>query len=383
MKKKNILFIGAFQEPGGEEEVITYLFKNVDQSQFTPYLCGPARADFFQKHSIGKEQLLDLEMKNIYDIKSINKLRHYIDHYDIDIVHSHGSRGGLFGRVAGFLSKKKPVNIWTLHLLINENRYTISKSRRLTYTMIESVLGKIMTDQIITVSNDLRRKYEQLHNIKNIITIHNGIDIQKYNYEKPNNNTTDKNNILDKKSELTFGFVSRLSKQKGIPYLIQAFNQVVKDPGYTNRIKLQIVGTGDQEMEVRRMVKELELEAHVSLLGFRTDIPEILASIDVLVLPSMFEGFPMVILESLCAGTPVIASSVNGVPEVIQHHVNGLLVEPRNVEQLAESMKFYLDHPEKIIEHGKQGQSLVHHSFTKEVMMNKHMDLYQSLLQVN
>ncbi|MFB5674565.1 glycosyltransferase [Paenibacillus terreus] len=375
MKKKNILFLGAFQEPGGEEEVITYLFKNVDRSQFTPYLCGPARADFFQKHSIGKDQLLDLEMNSIYDIKSINKLKHYIDHYDIDIIHSHGSRGGLFGRVAGFLSKKKPVNIWTLHLLINENRYTISKSRRLTYTMIESVLGKVMTDQIITVSNDLKRKYEQLHNIKNIITIHNGIDIQKYHHVS--------NNIPDEKGELTFGFVSRLSKQKGIPYLIQAFNQVVKDPDYANRIKLQIVGTGDQEMEIRRMVKEHDLDAHVSLLGFRTDIPNILASIDVLVLPSMFEGFPMVILESLCAGTPVIASNVNGVPEVIQHHVNGLLVEPRNVEQLAESMKFYVDHPDKIIEHGKQGQSLVHNYFTKEVMMNKHMNLYNSLLQVN
>jgi glycosyltransferase involved in cell wall biosynthesis len=377
VKKKNILFIGAFQEPGGEEEVIVYLFKNVDKSQFTPYLCGPARVDFFQKHSIDKDQLLDLEMKSVYDIKSINKLRHYIDQYDIDIIHSHGSRGGVFGRVAGFLSKKKPINMWTLHLLINEDQYTISKSRRLVYTKVESVLGKMMTDQIVTVSNDLKRKYEQLHNIKNIITIHNGIDVQKYRHEKSSNN------LPDEKRELMFGFVSRLSKQKGIPYLIQAFNQVVKDPGYANRIKLQIVGTGDQEMEVRRMVKELELEAHVSLLGFRTDIPEILASIDVLVLPSMFEGFPMVILESLCAGTPVIASNVNGVPEVIQHHVNGLLVEPRNVEQLAESMKFYLDHPEKIIEHGKQGQSLVHHSFTKDVMMNKHMDLYQSLLQVN
>ncbi|MNN64103.1 N,N'-diacetylbacillosaminyl-diphospho-undecaprenol alpha-1,3-N-acetylgalactosaminyltransferase [compost metagenome] len=135
-------------------------------------------------------------------------------------------------------------------------------------------------------------------------------------------------------------------------------------------------------MEVKRMVKEFDLDAHVAMLGFRTDIPEILGNIDVLVLPSMFEGFPMVILESLCAGTPVIASNVNGVPEVVEHNVNGLLVEPRNVEQLVESMKFYLDHPESIIEHGKQGQSLVHNHFTKDEMMNKHMNLYNSLSQV-
>ncbi|MNN65386.1 GDP-mannose-dependent alpha-(1-6)-phosphatidylinositol monomannoside mannosyltransferase [compost metagenome] len=91
----------------------------------------------------------------------------------------------------------------------------------------------------------------------------------------------------------------------------------------------------------------------------------------------------MVILESLCSGTPVIASNVNGVPEVVQHNVNGRLVEPRNVEQLVENMKFYLDHPEHIIKHGKQGQSLVHDHFTKEEMMNKHMNLYNSLSQVH
>ncbi|KRF35876.1 glycosyltransferase family 4 protein [Paenibacillus sp. Soil787] len=373
MHKKRVLFLGAFQEPGGEEEVITYLYRNLNSEQFEAYLCGPFRPQFFEKHQIGRDQILELEMKSITDFKSMRKLANYIDTYQIDIVHSHGSRGGLFGRIACLFSKRKVKSIWTLHLLIEENNYTISKLRKKVYTKIEYILSKYFTDYIICVSNDLMNKYKVNFKSENIMTIHNGIDIEKYFLSKQDNE--------GHKETYTFGFISRLSKQKGLPYLIRAWNEIVlKYKDDTNKnVHLVIAGTGEEEGLLKELISSHQLDKYVTLLGFRNDIPNILSQIDVLVLPSLFEGFPMVVLESLCSKTPVIASRVNGIPEVVKHNLNGRLVEPRNIDQLVESMSYYINDPKMILNHGLQGQQLIKEKFTKEKMLLEHKALYTNL----
>lgn len=369
--KTNILYLGAFAEPGGEEEVITYLFKNTNKNGFNSYLCGPTRSQFFSKHNLSESQILNLRMKGIFDIKSIFRLMSYINENEIDIIHSHGSKGGLYGRVAGFLSKRKVVNIWTLHLLIEENDFTISKTRKRLYMFMEHFLNRFMTDYIVCVSEDLMKKQLKRHNYKNICTIHNGIDVNKYGVSTVKK---DKDNNVIK-----FGFVSRLSKQKGIPYLIKAIGKLNNLESYSNKFTLDIVGTGDQEEELKALVNELNLNQIIKFHGFVTNIPEVLSTIDVVVLPSLFEGFPMIVLESMCSSTPLIASHVNGIPEVLEHKKNGLLVEPRNVDQLVESMKYYIDHPNLIEVHGKEGNKIVTDKFTKEIMLDKHINLYTSL----
>lgn len=370
--KKNIMLIGAFLEPGGEEEVITYLYKNLDRTFYNVYLCGPSSASFFEKHGIEKNELLHIEMKNKYDIKSLIQLIKYIKKYDIDLVHSHGNRGGLYGRVAAFISSKKPKSVWTLHLLIEENDFTISKFRKRIYTKVEKILNKYMTDHVISVSNDLETKYKVIYSANNITTIHNGIDTVKYNVNKIENSK--------ESNELTFGFISRLSKQKGLQYLMAAMNELVSKYKLSKNIKLYIAGTGEEEEFLKAQIELHGLERNVNLLGFRKDVPNILQQLDVLILPSLFEGFPMIILESLCSGTPVIASRVNGIPEVIIHNKNGLLVEPRDIQGLINGMEFYINNPEMIKKHGDLGRSIILSNFTKEIMLDKHKNLYIQLL---
>ncbi|WJH35573.1 glycosyltransferase [Paenibacillus sp. CC-CFT747] len=373
MLKKKVLFLGAFQEPGGEEEVITYLYKHLDRTRFEPFLCGPFRSEFFDKHGIGREEILELDMNGMTDIASMRKLAGYIDRYGIDLVHSHGNRGGLFGRVSTFLSKTRPVSVWTCHLLIEENDYTLSKLRKKIYSNVEYFLSNRMTDHVVTVSNDLQTKYGAHCSSRKITTIHNGIDTTKYYGEKP---------LADRKKTFTFGFVSRMSKQKGLPYLIEGWKKLTdryKDADVT--LKLVLAGSGEEEQPTKELVRQYGLEDTVTFLGFRKDIPELLNRIDVLVLPSLFEGLPMIVLESLCSGTPVVASRVNGVPEVIEDKHNGRLVTPRHVDELAEAMAYYVEEPDRIALHGARGQELVTGQFTKEAMLNKHAQLYSVLLE--
>lgn len=369
-RKKRILFLGAFQAPGGEEEVILYLYKNMPSEDYEAYLCGPARAQFFEKHGVPKETFLDLDMKGSKDIKSLIRLVRYIKRYEIDIIHCHGTRGGLYGRLASFLSSRKPLCIWTLHLFIHDDLFTISRLRKTVYTKVESFLSRRFTDQIVTVSDDLKVKYETLFHLNKVRTIHNGIDVDKFYAIKP----------PAAADRITFGFVSRLSRQKGIPYLLQAMHELVHKRSMPKEIRLLVAGTGEEEERLKQMVRELDLQEHVEFLGFRRDIPELLRQIDVMVLPSLFEGFPMIILESLCADTPVIASRVNGIPEAIEHNVNGRLVEAGSVPELVESMSYYIEHPEAIRLHGSAGQHRVIESYTLGTMLEKHVALYDSML---
>lgn len=373
--KLNILYLGAFAEPGGEEEVITYLFKNTRSDLFNSYLCGPSKSKFFNKHNFNDGQILDLRMEGIFDVKSIVKLISYIKEHDIHIIHSHGSKGGLYGRVAGFLSRRKVVNIWTLHLLIEENNYTLSKVRKKIYMLMEHILNKFFTDYIVCVSEDLMKKQVQKYNYKNICTIHNGIDIEKYrNAEKEvNNETNSYNNVIK------FGFVSRLSKQKGVPFLIEAVRRLNEMEKYKGRFKVDIVGTGDQEEILKSMVDDYNLNDVIIFHGFVSNVPEMLSNLDVVVLPSLFEGFPMIVLESMCSITPLIASNVNGIPEVIDNNRNGFLVEPGDIDGIVKSMILYIDNPQLIRVHGIEGNKLITEKFSKEKMLEKHIHLYNSL----
>lgn len=375
MHKQKVLFLGAFQEPGGEEEVITYLYKNLDRNRFEPYLCGPFRSEFFDKHRIPRSEILELPMKSMTDLPSMRKLAGYIDRLGIDLVHSHGNRGGLFGRIASRMSKRHPLSVWTVHLLLEENNYTLSPMRKRIYAGVEYFLSNHLTDHVVCVSEDLQTKYRVHCRHSDISTIHNGIDTVKYFAEKRRE--------WENRKSLVFGFISRMSKQKGLPFLMEAWKELTERyRGSGMDLRLVLAGSGEEEAHIKELAAGWNLESSVTFLGFRKDIPELLNRIDVLVLPSLFEGLPMIVLESLCSGTPVIASRVNGVPEVIQHGTNGRLVTPGNVKELTESMAYYVEHPEVIPVHGKSGQLLVREHFTKESMLEKHAHLYETLLSV-
>lgn len=371
--RKKVLFLGAFQEPGGEEEVITYLYKNLDRERYEPYLCGPFREDFFAKHRIPREEILELPMTGMGDWRSMKKLVGYIDSLQIDLVHSHGNRGGLFGRVASRLSRRRPKSVWTVHLLIAENTFTISPLQKKLYTAVEYGLGRRFTDRIVAVSDDLNRKYAPHCPKTAIETIHNGIDTGRFHQDKAARPVDP--------TAIEFGFVARMSKQKGLPYLIEAWRRITEELAPEGiRPRLTLAGTGEEEEPTKALVRQYGLEDSVRFLGFRTDIPELLAGMDVLLLPSLFEGLPMVILESLASGTPVIATRVNGVPEVLEDGVNGRLVTPADAGELAEAILGYVRQPEQIRRHGAAGQRKVAAGFTKERMLAKHMALYAKLL---
>jgi glycosyltransferase involved in cell wall biosynthesis len=129
------------------------------------------------------------------------------------------------------------------------------------------------------------------------------------------------------------------------------------------------------------MAIDLGIEQACRFLGVREDIADVLAAADVVVLPSLSEGFPFVLLEALAMGCPVVASRVNGVPELIEDHKTGLLVPPRDPQALAAAIREILSDPTAASEMGAVGRAVVRERFTVDRMVADTTAIFDAAMQ--
>jgi glycosyltransferase involved in cell wall biosynthesis len=140
------------------------------------------------------------------------------------------------------------------------------------------------------------------------------------------------------------GTVGRLHRQKGQQYLIEAAAQVLRRKPDT---EFRFIGEGDLLPQLEKQAEMLNIGSSVKFLGRRTDIAKQLGEMDVFVLPSLWEGFPLVLLEAMAAGVPIVSTKVNGVEEIISNKEDGILVSPKDSEELAKGILNLLDKKNK------------------------------------
>ena len=173
------------------------------------------------------------------------------------------------------------------------------------------------------------------------------------------------------------GTVCRLVEpKKGLAYLLRAVAELEREQGKPV-CRLMIVGEGPAEGELRVLSNQLNIADRVEFMGTRRDIPALLSQMDVFVLPSLYEGFGIAILEAMAAGKPVIATTVGGIPEFVEHGHSGLLVSPGDSKTLAEAIKEVIAHPEQAKIMGRNGQAHVRKHYAIESVVRRHEDLYE------
>jgi glycosyltransferase involved in cell wall biosynthesis len=174
------------------------------------------------------------------------------------------------------------------------------------------------------------------------------------------------------------GYIGRLEEPlKGIGQLLAAM-AILKSNGEAP--DLAIVGTGPSEMELKEQAKHLDLEDRVQFLGVRRDIHRMLKALDILVLPSLREGCPVVILEAMAAGVPVVATRVEGVLELIQHGKTGWLVSPKDPQALAKGIQFMLMNKELADSMAQKAQDWVRTYRSIHVTVQAFASLYDALI---
>ena len=191
--------------------------------------------------------------------------------------------------------------------------------------------GLSHSDKIYTVTYDLRKKIIKRYGIKRgIEVLCNNIDVSRFYPRKTKPRIIEEFDII--KDIFIIGFVGPLDPIKRIDILIKAFYNISSE-----KYKLMLIGSGKEEEKLKKMATELGIVDYVIFTGWRNDIPEIISALDLLILPSEYEGCPGVLLEALGCETPCIGSNVGGISEVLKYEE--LLFEPLNVKELTEKLE--------------------------------------------
>lgn len=239
-----------------------------------------------------------------------------------DIVHIQALTIALPGLVSK-LFLRKPYVVWAR----GSDVYLPDKFTKL----ISRVVLK-NASSIIALNEDMKRKINTIYKRENIIVLPNGIELEKFKDICPQKQN-DKTTII---------FVGTLRPVKGVEYLIKAMNIIHEKLPDTD---LLIVGNGPDRDKLETLAQELNLQNRIFFVGNVSNekIPEYMAKADLFVLPSLSEGFPLVIAEAMASGLPIVTTNVGGLPDIVKNGENGFLVEPKNPEALADKIMLLLN----------------------------------------
>jgi len=172
------------------------------------------------------------------------------------------------------------------------------------------------------------------------------------------------------------GIVAALEDHKGHQYLLEAARLIkLRAP----KIKIVIVGTGSLDLDLDQQARELQVDDLVFFLGFREDVPRILASLDLFVLSSKLEGLGSSLMDAMASRLPVVATEVGGIPEVVVKNETGLLVPPRDPFRLADAIIQLYQDRSLAARFGKRGYEVVHEKFSAEAMARRIIAVYENI----
>jgi len=321
-----------------------------------------------------KDKLYKIGVKNIYQvdfaIKGIKDLYKIIKYNRYDIIHSHLLKANLIGGVSS-----KIANI--PHIASKHNDEHQLRENKL-YRLIHKIVSDICDNQIICLSN----------HVKNYM-IEMGLDKRKinvvyYSFDKNLYFLKQKFDIYKEfnipKNSFIFGIIARITEQKGHKYLIPAFKRHLKS--YPDSILLVVGGIGYDDkymLEVKQMVKDLDIENKVIFTGKRSDAYSIMSKLDVFIMPSLWEGFGMVFLEAGSLSIPIISTNISAIPEVVSKN-GGILVDIKNLEDnLVNAMNNMRDNYKIYKQNSLVFKNEILEKFAHKRMIDETINVYKSI----
>lgn len=361
---KILYFLNSLIRAGVEEHVLG-LLKNIDKNKFEPILVCPHPLLDLLKEDLEKLGIKTYAVciRRWRNIGQIIKFIKILKNEKPDIVHSHLFFATMFAAPLAKLAGV-PKTIDTAHLR-EAWRKGIKKLffiDRLFYHFV---------NEIIAVSNAVKNYLVNEKKLpdKKIKVIYNGVDIEKFaklNQEQP------------QRTKFTVGVIGRLELQKGHRYFLEALNLL--DGNYRD-VRFIIVGEGSLRDTLEEQAKRLPISNQIEFLGYRKDIVNILREIDLLVLPSLYEGLPLVTLEAGAMGKPVIATNVDGSPEVIINQETGLIIPAKDSPALKDALELFLKNRGLSQELGENAIMHIAENFSHKKQVDKTEGLYLESLR--
>ena len=316
-------------------------------------------------------ELFPLRVRSHWDLRAVFRLARFMRLRRVDIVHTHLFVGGVFGRLAAWLARV-PVTITT-----TQNAYASGHFPPRWQVLVDGLLARF-TDRLVAVSQGTLDYLMQMERVSaaKIEVLPNAIPWP--GPLSPAQVEATRRELGGEGRYPLVGTVARLTPQKGLDYLLHALSMLrERFPD----LYCLIVGDGPLRSELEALAEELGLTEHVRFCGLRRDVPAILQNLDLFILPSLFEGLPVALLEAMAAGRPVVATQVAGSSEVIEDGVNGRLVPSADSVALAEAMAELLEDRELAQALARRGQETVRQRYTIGRVAETYERLYEELLQ--
>jgi len=311
----------------------------------------------------------------VKDLAALLDLTVFLLKHRYHIVHTHNSKAGFIGRLAGKLASI-PVVIHTVHGFAFHDQEPLWKRKLL--LNLERLASR-WCDRMIFISQPLIDwgLREGVVDAKKVVKIYSGIELDRFRPASKKEEAFLKKKWGIKPQEPVVGIVSKLWNGKGHSVLIHAFEKVIRDAG---NARLMIVGEGYLQKDLERLVSKKGLEGKVLFTGFQMNVRDIMACFDVAILPSFFEGMGRVLLEAMAMKKPVVGSRVGGIPELIEDGVNGFLVDPGNIDQLAAAILRILKDRGLAKKMGAAGRKKIQDKFSADYMVASIDRVYSELL---
>jgi glycosyltransferase involved in cell wall biosynthesis len=291
------------------------------------------------------------------------------------VVHTHCSKAGFIGRVAARLAGV-PVVVHTFHIFAAHEG--LGRLRRLAYLALDRSVRSFAHRYVAVAPRVAREAVEQrLAPPGSVVVVPSAVDLGHIpTHEDPEVRAE---LGLDKDAPLV-GTVGRIVAQKS-PLDFVRMCALIRE----KRPDARFVMVGDTTLESAGLEEETRHEAErlgvpVLFTGFRADAPRVAAAFDVYVVPSLYEGLGRAVTEAMASGRPVVATAVNGVPDLVEPGSTGLLAAPGDPASLARAVLWMLDHPEEAAEMGAQGRERVRSHFASSLMCSALGALYDELL---
>lgn len=367
MSKISILEIIGDSSLAGAPRHLLSILENLNLKKFTVTVICPPGPLAGKIRDIHRPIDLDvIPMRSRFDTEAVRKIRKTIKHYNPNIVHIHGTRAGLLGRLAVIGLNKRVIyteHLWTEH-------YSLDSRILNFFHYFSNWFLDMFTTLNIAVSGAVK-DYMVNKNITRpgkVVVIYNGVEEAK-----------EKANVFENEKEIKIVTVGTLNRQKGMQYLIKALPKVIKE---FPDVKLEIVGDGGYKKDLQSQVKHLKLKDHVKFVGFLPDVEKYLAKFDIYVQPSLSESFGLAIVQAMGAGLPVIATNTGGIPEIITDGITGLLVESKDSKAISEALIELLRDPKKAREMGKVAREEVKLKFNLQDMIDELEVTYEETAKI-
>jgi len=384
MKTVPVVHIITKLELGGAQQNTLFTVAHLDQGCFRPYLITNPEGilvpealalkgveAFFIPELVRKVNPLR-DVRALFKIKKILQgIKKKAD--SVMICHTHSSKAGILGRWGAQLAGADAI-IHTIHGFGFHPYQPVPLHYFLIF--LERVTAWI-TDKFIAVSQATIQKGVDagIFPARKATMIRSGIELEQFT--NVNVKRSEKKKALRVEPTLPLvTMIGCLKPQKApLDYVEVAYRVLQKKDAC-----FILVGDGILRERVEKRANKLGVGERFRLLGWRRDIPEILAVTDIFCLTSLWEGLPRVLPQAMAVGLPIVATGVDGTPEAVVHGVNGFVTKPRDIREMAERICYLLDHPQKAKDMGRYGKEKVV-EFDIQHMVREQEDLYLKILK--